>query len=520
MIIHSWRRVGAVLVTAASLGLAPVGQAQAGLLPGLLGAQNPSDTRTPPPALWTEEGEQLAGANSVIADPTASDGRLGRTTSEIFTASPIGEGNYILIARVRGPATGGRLDLTTDHGMVGSWQLPNEWVLVSAVINASGVGQTVGVAAHAASSGRVSPPVDVDWMALQHAEPSYTVRGTSIVDPAGHSVTLEGVNRAGYQRWPHGGTQFNQGEHEAAQVERWGATVVRIQLNQDFWLADCRAYDPYTALMSTYRTIITSEVHEFTSRGVYTILDLHQLSGGGLSTRCLDNPAQGLRPMADSESPDFWRSVATAMRGNPLVGFDLFNEPHDIDDDTWKDGGGSGSLTGIRTVGMQDLYEAVRSTGARNLIFVSGRQWATDIDVAIRRPLNGYGIVLAPHLYCHASTCDAASLSASLGAMVTERALARHPVLITEFGNSDPNSGDFQDWAIKYAQGRGIGWVAYSWQDSAPSSDGYGLFESFDTKVAVGPGVATYAPNNAGTPVWNALSPQRVQRGYAAALMG
>lgn len=518
MIVLSWRRIGVVVVAAATLGLTVVGQTQASLLPGLPGAQTPSGT-SPPPALWTVEGEQLAGANTVVADPTARGGRLGRTTSEIFATSPLGKGSYVLIARVRGPSMGGRLDLTTDHGMVGSWRLPNDWVLVSAVIHASSIGQIVGVATHAASGAGVPAPMDVDWMALQPAEPTYTVRGTDILDPHGQRVVLKGVNRAGYQRWKHGGTQFNQGEHEAAQVERWGADFVRIQLNQDFWLADCRAYDPYTALMSTYRNVIESEVNEFTSRGIYTILDLHQLNGGGLSTRCLDNPAQGLRRMADSESPNFWRSVATSMRSNPLVGFDLFNEPHDIDDDTWKDGGRAKDLTTVHTVGMQDLYQAVRSTGAKNLIFVSGRRWATDIDVAIRRPLNGYGIVLAPHLYCHASTCDAASLQASLGTMVTDRALARHPVLITEFGNDDLNNGEFQDWVIKYAQARDVGWAAYSWQDSSPSSDGYGLFRSFHERVAVSPGLTTYAPNNAGRPIWNAFSPRRIHRGYSASLV-
>jgi hypothetical protein len=519
MLVHSWHRIGAVLVAAATtLTLTVMSQAQAGLLPGITGGQSATET-SPPAALWTVEGEQLAGANTVAVDPTAHGGRLGRTTSEIFTASPLGEGSYLFIARVRGPVMGGRLDLTTDHGMVGSWQLPNAWVLVSAVIHASSVDQAVGAAASSTSGGGVPAPVDVDWIAIQQAEPSYTVRGTDIVDPNGQSVILKGVNRTGYQRWTHGGTQFNQGEHEAAQVERWGADVVRIQLNQDFWLADCRAYDPYTTLMSTYRTIIAGEVHEFTSRGIYTILDLHVLNGS-LSTRCLDNPAQGLRPMADDNSPDFWRSVAAEMRGNPLVGFDLFNEPHDIDDDTWKDGGLSSGLVTVRTVGMQDLYEAVRSTGARNLIFVSGRQWATDIDVAIRRPLNGYGIVLAPHLYCHTSTCDASSLDVSLRTTLSDRALARHPALITEFGNNDPNNGEFQSWATRYAQLRNIGWAAYSWQDSSASSDGYGLFRSFDTRIEVKPGVTTYAPNDAGTPVWNALAAERVQRGYSESLMG
>ncbi len=504
------RRYLLAAVATAVLTVVSIAPADAGLLPPLLGGE-PSLDSSPPPALWVAEGEDLVGATAV-ADPTAHGAAFGRTTAEVVAASPLGPGTYRLVARVRAMASGGRLDVTSDHRMVGSWDVPEQWVQVSAVLHQPVAGHPVGIAAYAALDGSV-PTVDVDWVALQAAQPGFTVQGTDLLDPGGNKVVLHGVNRMGYHQWTHGGTQFNQGEHESVHVDRWGADIVRIQLNQEYWLANCRAYDTFRSKMSTYREVITSEVREFTRRGIYTILDLHQV-GGAVATRCLESPATGLKPMADTRSPEFWRSVAETMRDNPLVGFDLFNEPHDIDDATWKDGGVALGPLAYPTAGMQELYEAVRSIGAQNLIFVSGLEWGTDIDVAVRRPLNGYGIVLAPHLYCHEDGCSSSALNSELQSKITDRARARHPVLVTEFGDDDPSSGEFQQWAIQYAQDRGLGWIAYSWHDNPVGTAGWGLLQSLQPSVPVQPGVLTYPANAAGQPIWDALAANRAARGY------
>lgn len=500
--------IAAAMVAVSFVSIAP---ADAGLLPPPLRTET-SLGAAPPPALWVAEGEDLLGGNTRLTDASAHGRAIGRTSTEIFAPNPLGPGSYRVVAQVRGTTAGTRLDLTTGHQMVGSWQVPERWVQVSAVVHQPDAGHPVGVAVYSPPGGAM-PSIDVDWIALQATPPGFTVRGTDVLDPGGNKAVLHGVNRMGYHRWTHGGTQFNDGEHEAVHVERWGADVVRIHLNQEYWLTDCPAYEAPHGRMSTYRNVIASEVEAFTSRGVYTILDLHQV-GGGLATRCLESAARGLKPMADSKSPEFWRSVAEAMRDNPLVGFDLFNEPHDIDDDTWRDGGVALGPLAYQVTGMQELYEAVRSTGAQNLIFVSGVRWATDIDVAMRRPLNGYGIVLAPHLYCHDNGCTSSTVENALQSAITDRALARHPVLITEFGDDDPSSGEFQQWAVRYAQDRGIGWVAYAWHDNPTDSAGWGLLQSLQPSVPLQHGVLTYPANVAGRPIWDSLAANRAARGY------
>lgn len=86
---------------------------------------------------------------------------------------------------------------------------------------------------------------------------------------------------------------------------------------------------------------------------------------------------QGL--MADYPgSTEFWSQVAARFANNPLAAFDLYNEPHDISNQVWLNGGTvpTYSIFPYQTTGMQQLYDAVRATGARNLVLVSGNNWA------------------------------------------------------------------------------------------------------------------------------------------------
>src|SRR6266550_456435 len=90
---------------------------------------------------------------------------------------------------------------------------------------------------------------------------------------------------------------------------------------------------------------------------------------------------QSARPGTDAEPrshPEFWRQVGTAFKGNDRVVFDLFNEPFpDSNADTpeawrcWRDGGTCRGMS-FQAAGMQELVDAVRVTGATNVIIVGG----------------------------------------------------------------------------------------------------------------------------------------------------
>lgn len=82
--------------------------------------------------------------------------------------------------------------------------------------------------------------------------------------------------------------------------------------------------------------------------------------------------------MPDDNALRFWTFMAKHFKKNPLVFFDLFNEPRltGTPSEVWKiwQGGGTVSTpTGLETyVGMQQLVDAIRSEGAQNIVVAEG----------------------------------------------------------------------------------------------------------------------------------------------------
>ena len=69
--------------------------------------------------------------------------------------------------------------------------------------------------------------------------------------------------------------------------------------------------------------------------------------------------------MADINSLAFWSEAAARYQNDGRVQFELYNEPHNVTWSTWKSGGPTSD--GYQAVGMQQLYDTVRATGAQNL---------------------------------------------------------------------------------------------------------------------------------------------------------
>ncbi|MCA8995279.1 MAG: cellulase family glycosylhydrolase, partial [Planctomycetaceae bacterium] len=107
-------------------------------------------------------------------------------------------------------------------------------------------------------------------------------------------------------------------------------------------------------------------------------------------------------------------------KNHPAVLFDVFNEPHGISWDVWKSGGFVGEKTGtdesaflsdeekkkaqgFESVGMQGLVDAVRSTGAKNIIIAGGIFWCNDLSGITKgyalEDKTGHGIMYSWHTY-------------------------------------------------------------------------------------------------------------------------
>lgn len=306
----------------------------------------------------------------------------------------------------------------------------------------SGVG--AGGAAGAPSSAVPAPRTGCQASAPPLVAPGgYYVNGNTICAADGRAHQFRGVDRPSLE-WSSTGEHLSAADFEL--MASWNANVVRLALNQDFWLADSPIHDPgYPALVDT--AIAWAE-----SAGMDVILDLHWSDGGvlGACGGCQQR-------MPDANSVTFWTEVATRYRDDGRVLFELYNEPHDVTWDIWRSGGDSGQ--GWQAVGMQMLADAVRATGALNLVVIPGLDWAYDLSGVPAHRIAGQNIVYATHPYNNRSKTRARFWDLYWGFLTDTDA-----VLVTEFGeNSGTCAAEYGASVLAYADAHGAGWTAWAW---------------------------------------------------------
>lgn len=287
-----------------------------------------------------------------------------------------------------------------------------------------------------------------------------TTSGARILDGAGRSVRLTGVYLAGLETSSKGSVTTG----EITVARSWGANLVRVGLGQNYALPGDCLYD------SGYLPRVDALVRQATNAGLAILLDLHTLAA---------LPCTAPRPqsMPDAKSLTFWRLLAQRYASNPLVAFDLFNEPHDITDAVWRNGGMvlSGGAR-YQSPGMQALYDAIRASGASNLVFASGPNWAASFPAAA--PLTGTrNLVYAAHAYtCPRGTPESGAKCSTGpdGTVHDPRAIlsrfdgpaTRVPIVLTEFGYPSRNEGQYTSRAIAYVGEHGwAGWSAFTFDN-------------------------------------------------------
>ncbi len=298
-----------------------------------------------------------------------------------------------------------------------------------------------------------------------------TTRGNQILDGHGHPVTLRGLQRFGLE----GGTNNPlPTQAEIQQLSMWGANEVRISLGEQKWVetACARDYEP------DYPKVVDRVVQWVTSRGMVALLNLHFAAIGHCSK-------PGLTPMADSpDAITFWQQVATRYKDAPLVAFDLFNEPQ-VPAPVWLSGG-TYSFNGqtVSAVGMAELYQTVRGTGARNLIVASGLSYASAPPTEL---LQGTNIAYGEHVYTcpnapppqctYPNPYDPSKLMDRWDALEKTS-----PVIVSEFGWPNGDSGTYNANVIADAEHKHLSWSGFAWDggtgglftlvQAQPASDG------------------------------------------------
>jgi endoglucanase len=342
-----------------------------------------------------------------------------------------------------------------------------------------------------------SAPITVSVVPAASTAPQLQVSGNKLVTTGGTPVVLHGVDRSGTEYECVQGYGIFDGPNNQTSItamKEWGVNAVRVPLNEACWNAESYVNSAYAG--ATYQSAIESYVNLLNENGIVAILDLHWTDGAysGPSSGCGSAQAVCQKPMPDAaEAIPFWTSVANAFKGNDAVIFDLFNEPYasraDGDNTTegWQCWQTGSPCTGISypVAGMQQMVNAVRGTGANNVIMLGGEEYANDLtDWLQYEPTDpDHDLVASWHSY-NFNTCDTQSCWTSEVAPVA----ASVPVVAGEIGENDC-AGTYIDPLTTWMESAGISFLAWAWNADFNCSSGPGLITDY-TGTPTGYGAA------------------------------
>ncbi len=231
--------------------------------------------------------------------------------------------------------------------------------------------------------------------------------GPRLIDSDGKDVWLQGVNVPSLE-WSDGGESLLQSIVVA--IDDWKANIIRLPVSGERW-----------AKGEPYRALVDQCVLAASSRGAYLLLDLH-----------------GYRAPSDADIA-FWVSAAARYKDQPGVIYGLLNEPFGTSWEIWKNGGeitdkksdapGNDQQTVSHTSpGLQKVADAVRGTGAHNVMVIGGLDWAYDLSGVIAGSAiedhGGNGIIYDSHVYYWKSGWQHSFLDIA----------AKYPVILGEVG--------------------------------------------------------------------------------------
>ena len=401
---------------------------------------------------------------SVSPSFAATPGARYSATSWVMAASA---GHGVGLALRFYDANGALLGTGTQVGQ-GATDSTSTWTPTVPVIGFAPAGATRGEVVFLDYDGAAG---DVQWVddvdvsrttgtPAPLAAPLRTYRN-QVLDRDGRGVTFHGIHLDGLEV----DSARTVSPTQVAVARSWGANFVRVPLAEDFALPNDCGYDT-----GAYLSKVDALVDAATARHMFTLLDLH-------SNAVVPCAAPHQQAMPDQRALDFWQLVADRYKSNPLVGFDLFNEPHGVSDALWRDGGTvvSSGVT-YATPGMQRLYDAVRATGASNLVFASGPNWASTFPASapLRHTSN---LVYAAHAYTcptgtpqSGATCNPGPAGVDDPTGILDRfdqAARSVPVMVTEFGYPDRYDGRYIANLTSAVATRGwVGWDAFAFDGS------------------------------------------------------
>jgi aryl-phospho-beta-D-glucosidase BglC (GH1 family) len=143
--------------------------------------------------------------------------------------------------------------------------------------------------------------------------------------------------------------------------------AIRLTMNAGYYLdvstpnwATNRGKFP--GLSNQYKALIEAVVQDATSRGIVVILDLHWNDD---VTEQQEMALKGSGNANTGDSLTFWDTLSKKFGSNPLVWYELYNEPHAASIDVWLNGN-------TKFEGMKAMAATVRANSVKGMILVAG----------------------------------------------------------------------------------------------------------------------------------------------------
>lgn len=199
------------------------------------------------------------------------------------------------------------------------------------------------------------------------------VQGNQLIGPSGQPFLLRGaviesslIYENSWQKNNNVTSKLNSAVFTAMSGS-WHMNVVRVPISN--WI--------YASNPTYYLSLLDQVIQEASQAGLYVILNLHDDQQSG-------SPYGSGAQVPKPESVAFWQAIAARYASNPIVMYDIYNEPQYPDATTWLNGGGTiAGSTGLSTsiVGMQALVNAIRATGSQQIIIIEGITTAGNLRI-------------------------------------------------------------------------------------------------------------------------------------------
>ena len=293
------------------------------------------------------------------------------------------------------------------------------------------------------------------------------VQGARLLDGSGIPLTLRGAQIESpfiyIQSWQRGvpvSKYLNPAVFQAM-VQQYHMNELRLPISN--WI--------YTLDPSKYLSLLDQVIQQANSAGLYVVLDLHDNAKSG-------SPYGGNAPMPKAQDLAFWQTIAARYQRNPMLLFDLFNEPGVVGWSTWLNGGGS--IDGAPIVGFQTLVNAVRAVGAKQVIIVEPGQAGSGSSQDKGWATVGSNTITDPNIMYSLHEYQGVTLSAPVQDAKWGPILNHYPIYYGEWavlpngqgksgadhckGISHANAGAITTAFLNYMTSRNANWNAWQFE--------------------------------------------------------